>query len=132
MTPQRLEILREVSHRTDHPDAELLFKAVRKRLPTVSLDTVYRTLWLFTEHGLLQTLGPRQTAIRFDPNLRAHHHYVCVNCERVWDVEESLVSPSDVSAAVSSLGTVVATHVEIRGLCSKCLTNTSLHPPRRG
>ena len=44
VTHQRLEIFREVASSTAHPDAETVFRGVRDRLPTVSLDTVYRTL----------------------------------------------------------------------------------------
>ena len=45
LTHQRMEIFREVAQRGDHPDAEMVYKGVRERMPTVSQDTVYRTLW---------------------------------------------------------------------------------------
>ena len=44
LTPQRLEIFREVASSLEHPDAETVYRAVHARMPTVSLDTVYRTL----------------------------------------------------------------------------------------
>ena len=58
LTAQRLEIFKELAGTDQHPDAEAVFKGVKKRMPTVSLDTVYRTLWMLRDLGLLSTLGP--------------------------------------------------------------------------
>ena len=74
LTHQRLEIFRELAAAQDHPDAETLFRAVQRRMPTVSLDTVYRTLWMLHRLGLVTTLGPQRDGIRFDANLAPHHH----------------------------------------------------------
>jgi Fur family peroxide stress response transcriptional regulator len=80
LTHQRLEIFREVAASLEHPSAEAVLKAVQPRMPTVSLDTVYRTLWLLNDLGLVSTLGPKRESVRFDANLAHHHHYVCVRC----------------------------------------------------
>ena len=53
LTHQRLEILRELVGAKDHPSAEMVFGRVRRRLPTISLDTVYRTLSTFDELGII-------------------------------------------------------------------------------
>ena len=58
LTHQRLETFSEAARTGEHPDAETVFRGVRERLPTVSLDTVYRTLWLLIDLGVLITLGP--------------------------------------------------------------------------
>ena len=78
LTHQRLEIFREVAQTGDHPDAEQIYQGVRKRMPTVSLDTVYRTLWLLKDLGLTIPLGFPRERTRFDANLSRHHHFVCV------------------------------------------------------
>jgi Fur family transcriptional regulator, peroxide stress response regulator len=64
LTDQRLEIFREVAASLDHPDAEAVFRAVQPRVPTVSLDTVYRTLWLLTDLGIVTTLGAPSLTIK--------------------------------------------------------------------
>ena len=79
LTHQRLEIFREVAKSGDHPDAETIYKGVRERIPPVSLDTVYRTLWLLLDLGLINTLGPRDR-VRFDANTSSHHHFICKKC----------------------------------------------------
>jgi Fur family peroxide stress response transcriptional regulator len=125
LTHQRLEIFREIASSLDHPDAEAVFRAVRKRMPTVSLDTVYRTLWLLNDLGLVTTLGPRRDSVRFDANLEHHHHYVCVRCGLARDFESAEHNALRVPDAVKGLGSVVATHVEVRGICDNCAQEES-------
>ena len=74
LTHQRLEIFREVAASLDHPNAETVFRAVQPRMPTVSLDTVYRTLWMLNDFGLILTLDPWRESVRIDTNLEQHHH----------------------------------------------------------
>ena len=120
LTHQRLEIFRELAATEEHPDAETLFRAVQQRMPTVSLDTVYRTLWMLHDLGLVTTLGPRGDGVRFDANLDRHHHYCCVRCGLVRDFESDELDGLRVPDSVKRLGSVVDSHVEVRGLCATC------------
>jgi Fur family peroxide stress response transcriptional regulator len=120
LTHQRIEIFREVATSTEHPDAETVFRGVQARVPTVSLDTVYRTLWLLTDLGLLFTLGPRRESVRFDANMAPHHHYVCTRCGLTRDFENDEFDALRVPKDVSDFGSITATHVEVRGLCAAC------------
>jgi Fur family peroxide stress response transcriptional regulator len=120
LTHQRLEILRELEAQCDHPDAETIFSGVRQRMPTVSLDTVYRTLNLLVEHGLLGRLGPARERTRFDTNPHTHHHFVCVKCGRALDFEASEFDSLPLPRAAEGLGRVLACQVELRGVCSDC------------
>ncbi|MCU0726786.1 MAG: transcriptional repressor [Planctomycetes bacterium] len=120
LTHQRLEVFREVAGSLDHPDAEAVFRAVRKRLRTVSLDTVYRTLRLLEDLGVLGTLGPRRESMRFDANLASHHHYVCLRCGLVRDFESADMSALPIPAEVREVGEVHGTFVEVRGFCRAC------------
>lgn len=120
LTHQRLEIFREVAASLEHPDAEMVFRSVQARMPTVSLDTVYRTLWLLSDLGLVTPLGPRRESVRFDGNLARHHHYVCMRCGLTRDIESAALDAIRIPAAVQDLGSVVAMQVEVRGLCATC------------
>jgi Fur family peroxide stress response transcriptional regulator len=120
LTHQRLEIFSEVARARDHPDAETVYRGVRKRLPTVSLDTVYRTLWLLLDLGVLITLGPPRERVRFDANMRAHHHFVCTHCGRARDFYSPAFDALKVPAAVRAWGRVDRTLVEVRGRCARC------------
>jgi Fur family peroxide stress response transcriptional regulator len=121
VTPQRLEIFREVAGSGDHPDVETVFRGVRERLPTVSLDTVYRALWLLTDLGLITTLGLPRERFRFDGNIRPHHHFLCTRCGLTADFYREEFDRLAVSDAVKDLGVADRTQVEVRGLCRKCL-----------
>ena len=131
LTHQRLEIFRELARTEDHPDAETVFRAVKRRMPTVSLDTVYRTLWMLRDLGLVTTLGPSRDGARFDVNLDRHHHYVCVRCKLVRDFESAELNSLLVPEAVRKLGTVVEAQVEVRGFCTKCRAETEAPPAKK-
>jgi Fur family peroxide stress response transcriptional regulator len=119
LTHQRLEIFRELAKSGDHPDAETIYKGVRERVPPVSLDTVYRTLWLLLDLGLINTLGPRDR-VRFDANTSPHHHFICKKCGMTRDFYSDEFDRLKVPAAVKILGQVHTTRMELRGVCRRC------------
>ena len=120
LTHQRLEIFREVAKSGEHPDAETIFKGVRERVSTVSLDTVYRTLWLLLDLGLITTLGAPRGRVRFDANMSTHHHFVCTRCGMTRDCYSEQFDQLNIPRAVKALGRVERTHVELSGICSRC------------
>lgn len=120
LTPQRLEVFRAVASSLSHPDAEMVLRGVQKRFPNVSLDTVYRTLWLLNELGLVATLGPRRDSVRFDGESRPHHHYVCKRCQRVWDLMDARQASIDLPQGATQLGTVQEVRLEVQGICTEC------------
>ena len=120
LTHQRMEIFREVAQTGDHPDAEKVYQGVRKRMPTMSLDTVYRTLWLLKDLGLITTLGPPRERTRFDANLSHHHHFVCIQCGLTWDFYSDAFDELRLPDSVKAFGRVETTQVEVKGVCLKC------------
>ena len=124
LTHQRLEIFREVAQAGDHPDAETVYKRVRERMPTVSLDTVYRTLWVLNDHGLITTLGPSRERTRFDANLTRHHHFVCVRCGATRDFYSEELDDLKLPSSAKVFGRIEETLVEVRGVCRKCAAIT--------
>lgn len=121
LTHQRMEIFREVAESNEHPDAETIFKSVRERIPMVSLDTVYRTLWLLIDLGLVTTLGPARDRTRFDANMNSHHHFVCTRCGMTRDFYSPDFDSLTVPDCVNEMGRVEKAHVEVRGVCFHCL-----------
>jgi Fur family peroxide stress response transcriptional regulator len=123
LTHQRLEIFRELAQTVDHPDAEKVYQGVRHRMPTISLDTVYRTLWWLMDLGLVTTLGPSRERTRFDANLTRHHHFVCIRCGLMRDFHSSNLDELNIPESVKDFGTVKTTRVEVRGVCRKCASD---------
>jgi Fur family peroxide stress response transcriptional regulator len=120
LTHQRMEIFREVAQTGDHPDAEKVFQGVRERMPTISLDTVYRTLWWLKELGLITTLGSSRERTRFDANLSRHHHFVCIECGLTRDFYSDKFDKLTLPESVQSIGHMKTTHVAVKGVCLEC------------
>ena len=120
VTHQRTEIFRELAVTDEHPDAEAVYEAVHRRIPAVSLDTVYRTLGVLEEIGLIRRAEVHSGAARFDANTDQHHHFVCTTCGLVRDVYCEQIEKVPIPASVREIGTVVSRHMQLRGLCKRC------------
>jgi Fur family peroxide stress response transcriptional regulator len=127
ITHQRLVIYSVVADTAEHPDVETIYKHVRRRLPSVSLDTVYRTLWLLVDLGIISSLWPQRERTRFDANISAHHHFVCTKCGMIRDFYGDERRPLKIPDAVKAFGHVERTHMEFRGLCSRCSKKEESH-----
>lgn len=130
-TPQRLEVFREVSGSVEHPDVEAVLRGVRRKLPSISLDTVYRTIRTLLDLGLVSCLGRNGDRLRLDANHRSHHHFVCRACGLTRDVYSEAFDHLKVPESVRTWGAVDRTHVEFQGLCAAC-ASTSLNPKTAG
>jgi Fur family transcriptional regulator, peroxide stress response regulator len=120
LTHQRMEIFREVAQTGEHPDVEKVYRGVRERIPTISLDTVYRTLWWLKDLGLVATLGSSRERARFDANLDRHHHFVCNRCGLTRDFYSQKLDKLNITESVQAIGTVETTQVEVKGVCLDC------------
>jgi Fur family peroxide stress response transcriptional regulator len=121
LTHQRLEVYREIAAGGGHPCAEELYRRLHPRLPTLSLDTVYRTLMTFEKHGLIRRVEVLDDRARFDANLRNHHHLVCNRCRRAFDFYWPAVDQIETPKEVLDWGNIQSRHLELRGVCNKCL-----------
>ena len=120
LTHQRMEIFREVAQTSAHPDAKKVYQGVCERMPTISLDTVYRTLWMLKDLGLITALGPSRERTRFDANLSHHHHFMCVQCGLTRDFYSNAFDELRLPDSVKAFGRVETTQVEVKGVCLKC------------
>ena len=85
-TPQRIAVAEYVLSATDHPTADEVWAKVRRRCPTLSRATVYNTLNLFAEKGLLRSQPLREGVAVFDPRIAPHHHFIDDDTGRVFDI----------------------------------------------
>ena len=127
LTDQRRLILTVVQATASHPTAEWVHQAVRRRLPRVSLATVYRNLRLLARHGLLTEIqaGP---SIRFDARVERHHHFTCGACRRIFDLDEPVDVRLEARVAAHTGFRVSHHRIEFFGLCGGCTSRR----PRRG
>jgi Fur family peroxide stress response transcriptional regulator len=120
-THQRIEVFKEVARTGEHPDAQTVYRRVARRIPSISLDTVYRTLWLFKDLGLINTLGTNQERIRFDANTGPHHHFICTRCGKTVDFQSTEFDGLAIPKEVRAVGRVESNHIELRGVCAACM-----------
>ncbi len=83
---QRVAVAEYVLNTHEHPSAELVFKRVRERFPWISRATVYNTLNLFVDKGLLQRLTIAEDSVAFDPITTRHHHFIDEETGAIHDV----------------------------------------------
>ena len=122
VTHQRIEVFREVASTEEHPDVETIHRRVRKRLPTISLDTVYRAVAFLEKLNLISRVHVGSERSRFDGNTSPHHHLVCSRCGLIRDFYSAEADRLQIPTEVRSWGRVDSIHVALEGICSKCAT----------
>jgi len=119
-TRQRKVILEELCKIRTHPTANEVYELVRKRLPRISLGTVYRNLELLSESGLIQKLEMAGSQKRFDGITQNHYHVRCVACGRVDDVASGQFAT--INQAIGSINDydILWHRLEFVGVCPRC------------
>ncbi|MGC8657637.1 MAG: Fur family transcriptional regulator [Desulfomonilaceae bacterium] len=119
-TKQRQIIIEELRSVTSHPTADQLYEMVRKRLPKISLSTVYRNLESLSEQGLILKMDVAGTQKRFDATVENHYHIRCNRCGRVDDVHMETIPEIEEIAKIRSNYKLVTHAVEFTGICPDC------------
>ncbi len=145
VTPQRMAVFEAIHGDAGHPTAEVVWARVRQDMPNVSLRTVYQALNDLVDMNEIKLVSVGNGASRFDPNITAHHHFVCRGCERVFDVDASrprmvaaghpepqaptptIISPTSTAPRGSAGHTVEGAEIIFRGLCASCATPEQSH-----
>lgn len=120
ITKQRQIILEELRAVTSHPTADEMYEMVRRRLPNVSLGTVYRNLEILTESGVVQKIDIGGTKKRFDGNVDVHYHLRCLVCGRVDDVHLDTGVDLEAMASMVTDYTILRHRLEFVGVCPGC------------
>lgn len=115
-TPQRLAVYEYVHENYTHPSVDQVWETVRKQLPAVSRESIYRILNEFADAGIINRLDRIENA-RYDARTGPHGHFFCVCCEKIIDFPLSgkvELPPEFVDDEIS--------HIELRlsGICPEC------------
>lgn len=120
---QREMIYNYLCSRKDHPSAEKIYEELRKKMPTLSLGTVYRNLKFLQEQGKVRSLTSTDGIEHFDSLCCNHAHLICKECGKIIDIEnvdyESLVK----SLNIESDFALDKVDLSIIGICKKCKEN---------
>jgi len=117
---QRDLVLSIVRSTMDHPTADWVHRQARRRLPRISLGTVYRNLKQLAKAGLIREIHAGGDVARFDGNLGRHYHIRCLGCGRVSDLPLSVTGHIEEEAGRATSYRILGHDVEVQGLCPLC------------
>ena len=119
ITASRIAIFRLLESRHDHPTAEQIFLELKPVYPSLSIATVYSTTQLLAKGSLLRILSIDEKKVYYDSDMKAHGHFLCRSCKRLFDVKTAC---DLMSAFISSAGVSTVEDAELYyyGNCSRC------------
>ena len=120
-TAQRVAILKFMRENPVHPTADVVYEALSDTIGSLSLTTVYNTLKLFVEHGLVLMLTIDDTFRCFDGNVAMHAHFMCRECKKIFDME----MPREVADFAQKMDGFKVDEVQlyVKGICENCDIN---------
>ena len=119
VTPQRVVLHRALRELDRHVTADELLDAVADRLPNVSLPTIYATLELLEELGMVRRVQRAGTTL-FDPRVDSHHHLVCTICGSIEDLDSTLDTAALERAAARHGFEHERIEAVVHGRCASC------------
>jgi len=126
-TPQRIAICKFALSSREHPSVQRIYEEVKKTYPTVSLATVYKTLQILKEIGLVQELNFPKDQTRFDSYLEPHINLVCLRCGNIQDVDDVNAKELVKRIAAARRFTPSGQRLDIYGICEKCSEKKNPH-----
>lgn len=120
VTPQRLAVYRTLAESKEHPSAEMIFSQLKETFPTMSLATVYKTVDVLAEIGLVQKLNVGEDSFRYDAWVDDHSHIRCTSCGRVDDLVEVDETPIVDAARIGTDYQITGQQFYFYGICKEC------------
>ena len=119
-TPQRIAISKYVLSSRQHPTAQKAYLEVKKEHPTVSLATIYTTIKILKESGLIQELNMPKGQTRFDPNIEPHAHLLCIKCGSIRDWMDPIMPELIARVSDEANFTIIGSSLDLKGICDRC------------
>lgn len=117
---QRELTLQVLHENVCHPSADFIYEKMKQKMPNISLATVYRNLNQLAEAGIIRKIEGLDGAVHFDHNTHNHYHFVCIKCNKVYDVPYD-VAPNLNDEVLERTGLQVITHdITFKGICQHC------------
>ncbi len=115
---QRIYILQYIMNTSTHPSVDTIFNALYQEIPTLSRTTVYNTLNLFAQKGIVTALNISDTELHYDYLETPHAHFKCVMCQKIYDIplESELLNVNDYHGHQ-----INETQINFKGICKDCL-----------
>src|SRR5580698_11617497 len=120
VTHQRQVLYEVMKAMHGHPSPEEVYARVKKKVPAISLATVYKNINLFVESGVFRKMSMHHGSVRVEMNDEAHHHLVCSVCKEIVDIDEKTLGTLPKRKRLAGGFLVERYAVDVIGLCAKC------------
>jgi Fur family transcriptional regulator, peroxide stress response regulator len=120
LTHQRQVLYEVMKTMHGHPSPEEIYARVKKKIPAISLATVYKNIHLFVESGVFREVSPHHGSLRVEMNDESHHHLVCSKCRRIADIGEKELGLVSKQEKLPGGFLVERYAVDVIGICAKC------------
>ena len=120
VTPQRLAVLANLESRRDHPTAEQIYQEVQTNMPAISFNTVYKTLEVFCQKGLVIKVNPLHEVARYDVETEHHAHLICRKCHFIVDLPDEVMPPPSLPKEAQAGFQLERHSLIFWGLCPQC------------
>ena len=122
VTHQRQVLYEVMKSMHGHPSPEEVYAKVRKKVPAISLATVYKNIHLFVENGVFREVSMHHGSVRVEMNGEEHHHMVCSKCKAITDIGEDELGLVAKRNKLPGGFLVERYAVDVIGVCAKCQT----------
>jgi Fur family peroxide stress response transcriptional regulator len=119
-THQRQVLYEVMQTMPGHPSPEEVYARVKKRIPAISLATVYKNIHLFVERGVLKEVSMHHGSLRVELNSHTHHHMVCSHCKAITDIDESDLGPLPRLQTLPGGFQMERYAIDVIGICAAC------------
>jgi Fur family peroxide stress response transcriptional regulator len=119
-THQRQVLYQVMQTMPGHPSPEEVYARVKKRIPAISLATVYKNIHLFIESGVLKEVSLHHGSLRVEMNSHVHHHMVCSHCKSITDIEEKDLGVLPKRRGLPGGFQVERYAIDVIGICAAC------------
>jgi Fur family peroxide stress response transcriptional regulator len=120
VTHQRQVLYEVMKTMHGHPSPEEVYVKVKKKVPAISLATVYKNIHLFVESGVFREVSMHHGSLRVEMNDEAHHHMVCSKCKGITDIGEKELGLASKQDRLPGGFLVERYAVDVIGVCAKC------------
>jgi Fur family transcriptional regulator, peroxide stress response regulator len=120
VTHQRQVLYEVMKTMQGHPSPEEVYARVKKKVPAISLATVYKNIHLFVESGVFREVSMHHGSLRLEMNDEAHHHMVCSKCKAITDIGEKELGLVSKPSKLPGGFLVERYAVDVIGICAKC------------
>jgi Fur family transcriptional regulator, peroxide stress response regulator len=119
-THQRQVLYEVMQTMPGHPSPEEVYARLKKRIPAISLATVYKNIHLFVERGVLREVSMHHGSLRVELNRHDHHHMVCSHCKAITDIEEKDFGVFPLLQQLPGGFKVERYAIDVIGICAAC------------